>query len=45
MTYESSILPTDSAEDPEFYFRASFERKDVWTLVRQLRGPHLSTWA
>ena len=29
----------------EFYFRASFECKAVWTLVRQLRGPHLSTWA
>ena len=29
----------------DFYFRASFERKAVWTLVRQLRGPHLSTWA
>ena len=29
----------------EFYFTASSERKAVWTLVRQLRGPHLSTWA
>ena len=29
----------------EFYFKASCRRKDVWTLVRQLRGPHLSTWA
>ena len=29
----------------EFYFKASWRRKDAWTLVRQLRGPHLSTWA
>ena len=29
----------------EFYFEASSVRKSVWTLVRQLRGPHLSTWA
>jgi hypothetical protein len=29
----------------EFYFVASSGRKSVWTLVRQLRGPHLSTWA
>jgi hypothetical protein len=29
----------------EFYFVASSVRKSVWTLVRQLRGPHLSTWA
>jgi hypothetical protein len=27
----------------EFYFVASSGRKSVWTLVRQLRGPHLST--
>ncbi len=29
----------------EFYFVASSGRKSVWTLVRQLRGPHLRTWA
>ena len=29
----------------EFYFIGSCSRKDVWTLVRQLRGPHLSTCA
>jgi hypothetical protein len=29
----------------EFYFVASSVRKSVWTFVRQLRGPHLSTWA
>ena len=29
----------------EFYFVASSVRKSVWILVRQLRGPHLSTWA
>ena len=29
----------------EFYFMGSCARKDVWTLVRQLRGPHLSTCA
>ena len=29
----------------EFYFIGSCARKDVWTLVRQLRGPHLSTCA
>ena len=28
-----------------FYFGASSVRKSVCTLVRQLRGPHLSTWA
>ena len=27
----------------EFYFMGSCARKDVWTLVRQLRGAHLST--
>lgn len=32
--------------DPmEFYFVASSVRKSVWTLVRQLRGPHLRTCA
>jgi SAM-dependent methyltransferase len=31
------------AETSEFYFVASSVRKSVWTLVRQLRGPHLST--
>ena len=29
----------------EFYFMTSCVRKVVWTLVRQLRGPHLSTCA
>ena len=29
----------------EFYFVASSGRKSVWTLVRQLRGPHLRTCA
>ncbi len=29
----------------EFYFVASSVRKSVCTFVRQLRGPHLSTWA
>jgi hypothetical protein len=29
----------------EFYFVASSVRKSVWTLVRQLRGPHLRTCA
>jgi hypothetical protein len=29
----------------EFYFVAWSGRKSVWTLVRQLRGPHLRTWA
>ena len=28
-----------------FYFVASSVRKSVWILVRQLRGPHLSTCA
>jgi hypothetical protein len=28
-----------------FYFGLSSVRKSVWTLVRQLRGPHLSTCA
>jgi hypothetical protein len=27
------------------YFAASSGRKSVWTFVRQLRGPHLSTCA
>jgi hypothetical protein len=34
-----------AAETGEFYFAWSSVRKSVWTLVRQLRGPHLSTWA
>ena len=29
----------------EYYFTASCVRKSVWTLVRQLRGPHFSTCA
>jgi hypothetical protein len=27
-------------ETTEFYFAGSSVRKSVWTLVRQLRGPH-----
>ena len=34
-----------AAETSEFYFVTASVRKSVWTLVRQLRGPHLSTWA
>ena len=34
-----------AAETGEFYFEASSVRKSVWTFVRQLFGPHLSTWA
>jgi hypothetical protein len=34
-----------AAETSEFYFAASSVRKSAWTLVRQLRGPHLSTCA
>ena len=34
-----------ATETGEFYFVASSVRKSVWTFVRQLRGPHLSTWA
>ena len=33
------------AKTGEFYFVPSSVRKSVWTLVRQLRGPHLSTCA
>jgi hypothetical protein len=34
-----------TAETSEFYFVPSSVRKSVCTFVRQLRGPHLSTWA
>src|SRR5260370_27234006 len=34
-----------ATETVEFYFAASSGRQSVWTLVRQLRGPHLRTWA
>ena len=34
-----------AAETSEFYFEVSSVRKSVCTLVRQLRGPHLSTCA
>ena len=34
-----------TAETREFYFVPSSVRKSVCTLVRQLRGPHLSTCA
>jgi hypothetical protein len=40
--------PATTAWQPrpmKFYFVASSVRKSVWTLVRQLRGPHLSTCA
>jgi hypothetical protein len=33
------------AETSEFYFVPSSVRKSVWSFVRQLRGPHLSTCA
>jgi hypothetical protein len=34
------------SQDPcEFYFAAASGRKSGWTFVRQLRGPHFSTWA
>jgi hypothetical protein len=35
----------DAAETRVFYFVGSSVCKSVWILVRQLRGPHLSTWA
>jgi hypothetical protein len=34
-----------AAETREFYFEVSSVRKSVWTFVRQLFGPHLSTCA
>src|SRR5712692_5245119 len=34
-----------ATRDTWFYFVASSARKSVWTLVRQLLGPHLSTCA
>ena len=37
-----------SSADPglsEFYFVTASVRKSVCTFVRQLRGPHLRTWA
>ena len=34
-----------TAETGEFYFEVSSVRKSVWTFVRQLFGPHLSTCA
>jgi hypothetical protein len=39
---------TDNFRRPrrgEFYFEVSSVRKSVWTFVRQLFGPHLSTCA
>ena len=33
------------ARRSEIYRRPSFARKSMWSLVRQLRGPHLRTWA
>jgi hypothetical protein len=32
-----------AAETGEFYFDVASVRKSVWTFVRQLFGPHLST--
>src|SRR5262249_39710325 len=43
-TAQMPHFPT-AAETGEFYFDGSSARKSVWTLVRQLRGPHLSTCA
>jgi hypothetical protein len=43
-TPQSAISPV-VAEPGEFYFVPSSMRKSVWTFVRQLRGPHLSTCA
>ena len=37
--------PLRATETGEFYFERSSTRKSAWTLVRQLRGPHLSTCA
>ena len=37
--------PRVATETRRFYFVGSSVRKSVWTLVRQLRGPHFSTWA
>lgn len=34
-----------AAETSQFYFVPSFVRKSVCSFVRQLRGPHFSTWA
>jgi hypothetical protein len=34
-----------TAETSEFYFVPWSVHKSVCTFVRQLRGPHLSTWA
>ena len=36
---------SSAAETGEFYFEVSSVRKSVWTFVRQLFGPHLSTCA
>ena len=36
---------SQAAETSGFYFVAPSVRKSVCTFVRQLRGPHLSTWA
>ena len=38
-------LPRGPREAIWFYFAVSSVRKSVWTLVRQLRGPHLRTCA
>ena len=39
------MKPADHASTPMVYFVTSSVRKSVWTLVRQLRGPHLRTCA
>jgi hypothetical protein len=38
-----AIFPPATETSREFYFGAASVRKSVWTFVRQLRGPHLST--
>jgi hypothetical protein len=43
-TVQNRPLPP-AAETGEFYFAAASVRKSVWSFVRQLRGPHLSTCA
>ena len=44
-TPQNRPFPALRSRPMEFYFVASSVRKSVWTLVRQLRGPHLSTCA
>ena len=44
-TPQNRPFPALRSRPVEFYFGACSVRKSVWTLVRQLRGPHLSTCA